>query len=167
MIMKKVAFISLLFLATQIVWSQVVVLNYMNVPAGGDERYVAAEKQVKKVHQELVNRGDIAGWELYRVYSQGSKSAYHYVTADIFSDFSSSLKPADWDMFREVLGDDADQILEDVLDSRELIYRETIGFRMGFFAEKDQNMMIVSYMKADDPNTYYTMEKTAYMPFHK
>jgi hypothetical protein len=167
MIMKRIVFISILFLAAQVAFSQVVVLNYMKVPPGGGKRYVMLEEQILKVKQEAVNRGMMIGGELYRVYSQGSESAYQYVTADIYSDLSSSLKPADWEMVREVLGADADQILDDVFDSRELIYRETIGFSMGFFAEEDENILIVSYMKADDPQKHFTMEKTAYMPFHE
>jgi hypothetical protein len=165
--MKRVLFISVLFLATQIALSQVVVLNYMNVPPNGGERYETVEKRVKNVMQELVDRGEMLDWELYRVHNQGSQSPYQYVTVDVYKDFPSSLKGMNWEVVQEVLGDETGQVFEEVMASRELIYRETLGLNMGLPTQGDDKFLLISYMKASNPDKYYEMEQTAFLPMHQ
>lgn len=165
--MKRVMFISVLFLAAQIAFSQVVVLNYMKVPPDGGERYETIEKQVQKVMQEHVNRGEMLDWELYRVHYQGSQSPYQYVTVDVYEDFSSSLEGINWEIVQEVLGDQVDKVGEEIGASRELVYRETLGFNMGIPNQGDEKFLLISYMKADNPDKYYEMEYTAFMPIHQ
>lgn len=165
--MKRVIFISVLFLATQIAFSQVVVLNYMHVPPDGGERYETVEKRVQKVMQELVDKGEMLDWELYRVHNQGSHSPYQYVTVDVYKDFPSSLKGMNWEIVREILGDEFDQVGEEIMASRELIYRETLGFNMGLPTQGDDKFLMISYMKAENPDKYYEMEHNAFMPMHE
>lgn len=165
--MKRVIFISVLFLAAQVAFSQVVVLNYMKVSPNGGERYETVEEQVQKVMQEHVNRGEMLDWEFYRVHQHGSQSPYQYVTVDVYEDFSSSLKGINWEIVQEVLGDQVDQVADEIMASRELVYRETLGFSMGLPTQGDDKFLLISYMKADNPDEYYEMEYTAFMPMHK
>lgn len=165
--MKRMMFISVFFLAAQVAFSQVVVLNYMKVPPDGGERYEKVEKQVQKVMQAHVDRGEMLGWELFRVHGQGSQSPYQYVTVDVYKDFSSSLKGINWEIVQEVLGDQIDQVGDEIMASRELTYRETLGFNMGIPTQGEEKFILISFMKADNPDKYYEMEYTAFMPMHK
>lgn len=165
--MKKLWIITVLCLTAQISFSQVVVLNYMKVPPGGEARYEAAEKYAQKVLQAKTDEGTMIGWELYRVHHQGSESEYNYVTVDIYENLSSSVSGMNWEYVQNVLGDDADKAMDEIMNSRKLTYRETLGFNMGVPAAGDENFILIHYIKASNPEKYYEMERAAYMPLHQ
>jgi hypothetical protein len=140
----------------------------MKVPAGGETRYEAAEQHARKVHQASVENGTMLGWELYRIHNQDGESEYNYVTVDVFEDFASSQAGFSEEMVREVLGKETDKIMEEIMASRELLYRENLSYHMGVPGNnEEEKFLIVNYMKAQNPESHLEMEKTAFMPLHK
>ncbi len=136
-------------------FAQVVVLNYMKVPAGGNESYVSVENQWKKVHQNLVNEGKKLAWNLYYVHNSGTESDYNFVTADIYKDIPSAIESFSYDALKEIWGDKTDDILKKTMDSRELIHSETVGLAMGIPSVNKEKYLLVSFMKADDPDCVF------------
>lgn len=165
--MKRITLSIVVFLAVQMAFSQVVVLNYMSVPPGGHEKFIASEIKVQKVMQKRVDDGDMLGWEVYRVLNQGSDSKYQFVTVDIYEDISSSLKGMNMAIIRDVYGDQADQLVNDIMSSRELIYRETLGHNFGVGNDEGEKFLLISFMKASNPEKYFKMEYEAFRPIHQ
>lgn len=166
--MKKVTLLLILFLAAQVTFSQVVVLNYMKVPPGGGAAYEKAEMHAQKVMQERVNRGEMIGWELYQILNRGAESPYHYVTVDIYENLVASLKGISQESVEAALGDQADAAVDEIMSSRDLIYRETLGYAGGIPLDgREEKYLLISYMKAKDPRKYFEMEFTAFQPLHQ
>lgn len=165
--MKKFNLILVLCLIAQVTFSQVVVLNYMKVPPGGGETYEKAEIHAQKVMQERVNRGEMIGWELYQVQNRGAESPYHYVTVDIYENLVASLKGISGESVQAALGDQADAAIDEIMSSRDLIYRETLGRMGGISLVEDDKYLLVTYMKAKDPQKYFDMERIAFQPLHQ
>lgn len=165
--MKKLNLILVLCLVAQVTFSQVVVLNYMKVPPGGGGAYEKAEEHAQKVMQERVNRGEMIGWELYQILNRGAESPYHYVTVDIYENLVASLKGISQESVEAALGDQADAAIDEIMSSRDLIYRETLGRRGGISLAEEEKYLLVSYMKANDPQAYFDMERIAFQPLHQ
>lgn len=165
--MKKATFLLIFSLAAQISFSQVVVLNYMKVPPGGGAAYEEAEQYAQKVMQERVNRGEMIDWELYRIHNRGTESDYHYVTVDVYENMAASLKGISQEAIDAALGNKADQVVDQIMSSRDLIYRETLGRADGITTEGEDEFLMISFMKAKHPPKYFEMESTAYKPLHQ
>lgn len=166
--MKNLLFVGVLSLMAQIAVSQVVVLNYMKVPEGGEEMYEAAEEYARKVHQARVENGTMLGWELYRVHDQEGESPYDYVAVDVYKDLASRQAGISDELLKKVLGDESEKIVEEIMASREWLYSETLNFKMrALSGAEEENFIIVNYMKAADPEKHFEMEKTAFLPLHQ
>ncbi|HYW95406.1 MAG TPA: hypothetical protein VE870_07465 [Bacteroidales bacterium] len=165
--MKKLLAVLLLGILAPMSFAQVVVLNYMKVAPGGNENYVSVETQWKQVHQNLVNEGKMIGWELFYVHNTGTESPYNFVTANIFRDLPSALSSLTMDDFRKVWGNKTEDILRKTNEARDLKHSETIALAFGIPTKPNIKYMLVSFMKADDADAYFNMERTAYMPMHK
>ncbi len=65
------------------------IINYMDVPTGRSEEYMAMERElVKPVHQAAVKAGDRAGWGLYQLeFPYGADFPYEAATVDFFDNW--------------------------------------------------------------------------------
>ncbi len=165
--MKKTLMVLVVSLGVQMTYSQVAVVNYMKVAPGGNDKYVAIEQQWKKVHQKLVDEGKMIGWELFYVHDQGTASMYNYVTVNIYKDVPSSVTGMNMDDIKAVWGDKTNDMLLKTGQARNLVYTETSARQFGIPDKNPEKYLLVSYMKADDPQKYLNMEKTAFMPMHE
>ncbi len=164
---RTMIFLMLLGIMAEMSFTQVVVLNYMKVPAGMQDNYVSVENNWKAVHQNLVNEGRMMGWELYYVHNSGTDSKYNFVTANIYKDFTSALAGASMDDLHKAWGDKTENMLKKTMESRNLIYSETIGLQTGIAPKAKQKYLLVTFMNAPDIQTYFDMERTAYLPMHQ
>lgn len=66
--------------------SNYLVVNYMSVPEGGGEAYLAMEQEIAKpMHQVRIREGMMDNWELYQLMLPGGTSVpYNYATVDSY-----------------------------------------------------------------------------------
>ncbi len=165
--MKKSGFLLVMVFLAQLSFSQVAVVNFMKVPAGGQDKYVTLEGQWKSAIQKLVNEGKLIGWQLYYVHNSGTMSDYNFVTVNMYKDLSSSVNGVTMDNIRKVWGDKTNEMLKKTGEARDLIYSVTSGYQFGIPPKTNAKYILVNFMKTADPQSYFNMERTAYMPMHK
>lgn len=165
--MKKIALLcSLLCLAALLIAQPVAVVSMMKVPPGGDDAYVALEKEWKKIHQARVDDGRMLAWELYYVHNQGASSPYNYATVNVYPDLKSALAGMTENDMKK-MGPKWNETYNKTNTVRTLVRNEMFNWVMGIHAVGPEKFLTVSFMKINRPNTYYEMERDAYMPMHK
>lgn len=98
-------------------------VEFMKTSPENESAYVDMELNVwKKLHQERINRGIIAGWYLYRVNYTAANDPYNYVTVTLFAD-GSKLENywGDVDPAAVLPNTDIDKVFEETLKSRDLV----------------------------------------------
>lgn len=144
-----------------------VVVNYMKVPQGGGDAYIANEREWKKIHQARVNEGKMVAWELFYIHNSGTDSPYNFATVDVYSNLEAALKGVTLDEIKKAWGEKYNDVLKKSNSVRNLAYSEMLSQEMGIPDKAPAKYIMVSYMKAPDVGKYYEMEKKAYMPMHQ
>ncbi len=166
--MKRMLFLLALCLVTLMSNAQTVaIVNYMKVPAGGGDAFLANEKEWKKIHQTRVNEGKMLGWTLFYVHNTGTDSPYNYVTVDAYENLEAALGGITVDEFKKAWGEKYNDVLKKTNSVRNLAYSETMFRAMGISSELPNKYMMVTSMKVNDNDRYYAMEEKAYMPIHQ
>jgi len=166
--MKRTLLFASLCLVTLMSHAQMVaVVNYMKVPASGDDAYVANEKEWKKIHQMRVNEGKMIAWQLFYIHNQGTGSPFNYATVDVYENLEAALKGLTLDEIKKVWGEKYNDVLKKTNTVRNLVYSETIGWTMGLPSKEPDKYLMISAMKSTDQGKYLDMEKKAYMPMHQ
>jgi hypothetical protein len=69
-------------------------VDYMKVPEGGGDAYVAVERDLwRPIHEERVRQGTVMSWSVYGVRAGAPHSGYNYVTVTVFDDFAKLENP--------------------------------------------------------------------------
>jgi hypothetical protein len=156
---------------------RIALVDYMRVPEGGGEDYVALEKEVwKPIHQEMVNNGKLEGWFLYQIpYPGGTDAEYHYVTVRLYNDRAQIENT--WDGMNNAFekahpGKDVDEIDDKTMASRDLVKTYCFSSWERFMSEDLEGptkLIDVVYFKVamDKRESYQEMERKFYHPTHK
>jgi hypothetical protein len=167
--MKKSMLLVALCLVTILSQAQLVaVVNFMKVPQGGGDAYMANEREWKKIHQVHVDEGKIVAWELFYIHNTGTNSPYNFATVDVYANLEAALNTTiTTDEFKKIWGEKYNDVLKRTNAVRNLVYSETFNWEMGIQSKAPEKYIQVSYMKAKDLGKYYEMEKKAYLPMHQ
>jgi hypothetical protein len=103
-----------------------VLVDYMKVPPGGGEEYVAVEQEIwKPIHQERMRRGLLTNWSLYDVSYTTPDAPYSYVTLNVFDDFEKLQAEISDDVVAAAHPDgDVDAMMERTMASRDIVHAE-------------------------------------------
>ena len=146
----------------------VAVVNYMKVPQGGEDAYMANEREWKKIHQARVNEGKMIAWELFYIHNSGTDSRYNFATVDVYENMEKALSGGvSLEEIKKAWGEKYNDILKKTNTVRNLAYSDMFAWEMGIQSKAQEKYILVSFMKADDLGKYYEMEKKAYMPMHQ
>lgn len=150
------------------------VVDYMKVKQGDEQKYIDLERNYwKKIHQERVNNGEIVRWVLYEVLYTGSNDEYNYVTGTIVADPAKLENPFDQiDPATVLKGEDADRIMMETNDSRQLVRRNLVQL---VSSADDENpigpfkYLAINYMKVKPGNegNYLEAENSIWKPVHQ
>jgi len=166
--MKNLLLTSLLVVGSIALEAQTVaIVDFMKVPANGQDAYLAVEKQWKNLHQNRVNSEVILGWQLYYVRGSGTSSNYNYATVTVYENFGkteATLTDAD---FKKAFGNNAAEFLTKTEASRNLIYSETYQLQVGVPADSPDKYIVVNSVHTKNLDQYINMEKVAYLPMHE
>ncbi len=108
--------------------SKYLVVNYMDVPTGGWDRYYNMEERlIKPLHVEMMKGGGRAGWGFYsRFLPRGDGMATDAVTIDFFDKWSDMAKGGDYAKAMEKVhpGYSQQYIENEIGESRNLVLTE-------------------------------------------
>jgi hypothetical protein len=84
--------------------SRYIRVSYMKVPAGGEDAYIALERQMwKPIHAQRVADGHAAGWALYALrFPSGAGLDYNFATVESYDQFGQLENPITLEMFKRV-----------------------------------------------------------------
>jgi hypothetical protein len=100
-------------------------VDYMKVPEGGGDAYLAVERDVwKPLHEERVRQGAIAAWSVYGVRFGSPKSAYNYVTVTVFDDFAKLEAPYPEGVWEAAFPEGAPAGFDETTAVREMVHTE-------------------------------------------
>jgi len=101
-------------------------VDYMKVPPGGAEEYVAMEQEIwKPVHQERMRRGLLTNWSLYDVSYTTPDAPYSYVTLNVFEDFERLEMTPSEEIFAAAHPEaDYEAMMERTMAAREIVHAE-------------------------------------------
>jgi len=163
--MKNLLMIMLFVLFSFALKAQIVaVVDYMKVPANGQDVYLAVEKQWKTLHQSRVDAGTILGWELYHVRNSGTLSPYNFATVTIYENFNKTEAPFNDAEFKKAFGNNAADVLKKTTAARDLVYSETYQLAVGLPNAGSDKYIVVNSFQTDDLGKYLNMEKVGFMP---
>jgi hypothetical protein len=145
----------------------VAIVDFMKVPASGQDAYLAVEKQWKSLHQNRVDAGKILMWELYSVRGAGTASPYNFATVTIFENFDKTEAPFSETDFKKAFGTNMNEILKKTTSSRDLIYSEMYRLEVGIPQKGPDKYLVINSIHTNDLGKYVNMEKTGYMPLHE
>lgn len=152
-----------------------IVLEYMKVKPGMNDKYLEAESKFwKPVHQERVKSGDILDWTLLRVqYPSSSNSEYDYVTVTIFENYDKMENSMNLNHFKTAHpSGDMDAMLEQTGNSRSLV-KQVVQRGVDYMGAQQENFIPqyvrVDYMKTPEgaEGTYVDMEKNTWKKLHQ
>lgn len=166
--MKRMLVCAAWCLITLMSYAQTVaVVNFMKVPQGGYDAFVANEREWKKIHQARVNEGKMIAWELFYIHNSGTGSPYNCATVDVYPSLEASLVGLTQDEMKKAFGEKYNDVLKKTNTVRSLVYSETLSQVFYIPSKAPDKYLMVSSMKAKDTGKYYDMEKKAYMPMHQ
>ncbi len=103
-------------------------LDFMKVPAGGENAYLQVEQDWKALHQERVRAGTIAWWALYGArMPTGSSREYDFITMTAyhrFQDLENSITP---EILNNALkGKDVNELMSRTNSARSVVRDEVL-----------------------------------------
>lgn len=101
-------------------------VDYMKVPPGGEDEYVAMEREIwKPIHQERMRRGLLTNWSLYDISFTTPDAPYSYVTINVFDSFERlETEPSETIIAAAHPDGDLDEMTERTMAAREIIHTE-------------------------------------------
>ena len=164
--MKRIPLLFALTMIVQAAFSQVVIVNYMQVPEGGEDAFMKVRKKIQIIQQERVKKQDIHAWYLLKVEGANAESDYQFVTLYVYKDQEQRENSQGIGHYAQVLGDDYDleKLGEEASSTRKIIHRDVLELRTNAGPLFEGNLLYIFFMKAEDPEKYFKMEKVAYKP---
>ena len=163
---KSVLILLLVLFITAGLKAQIHVVQYMKVKDGKFSEYLDVEKAWSKLHQKLVDEGNLTGWTLYGKMFGGSYDEYDYITVNIYHDWETYEKPFPDNFYVDNLGE---EVVNKTGEVRDLIRTEIYVNRLLAENTKPNKIIQLAYMKVDhrDFQKYIDVEEKYYKPFHE
>lgn len=150
-------------------------VDYMKVPEGGGDAYLAVERDLwKPLHEERIRQGVIAAWSVYSVRFGSPQSAYNYVTVTVFDDFAKLENPMPQATFEAAFPAGAPEgFMERTLEARKQVHSELWALNDAAQAEGESGpsgrYIVLNYMHAPvggEPE-YVSSEREIWKPLHE
>ncbi len=142
------------------------IVDFMKVPASGQDNYLAVEKQWKPLHQSRVESGSILAWVLYSVRGAGTESPYNFVTVTLYENFAKTETQLTENDFKKAFGTNEAEILKKTGTARNLIYSQTYQMATGIPSEVPDKYLVINSIHTNNLDKYINMEKVGYQPLH-
>ena len=149
-------------------------VDYMKVPEGGGDAYLALERDVwKPLHEERVRQGAISAWSVYSVRFGSPKSAYNYVTVTVFDDFAKLENPYPEGAMEAAFPEGAPDGFDDTPNVRKMVHTEIWQLIDTAQAEGESGpsgrYIVLNYMHAPvgDESEYVASEREIWKPLHE
>ncbi len=153
----KTAMLALLIcFASNILYSQITVVEYMKVKPGQYSTYLEVEEAWSKLHQKSVDNGYLIDWSLYEKMFYGSEDEYDFMTVNVYPDWATYEKGYP-DGYYDQLGE---EIMTKTSDSRSLVRAEVYTMVVGADNSKPAKFLNLLFMKVEQGNAaaYVDME---------
>jgi hypothetical protein len=155
----------LICFASNIMYAQISVAQYMKVKPGQYTTYLEVEEAWSKLHQKSVDNGYILAWNLFEKMFSGSEDEYDFITVNVYPDWASYEKGYP-DGYYDQLGED---IMTKTGESRSLVRTEVYSMVVGADNSKPSNFSNIVFMKVEQGNAsaYVDMESKYYKVYHE
>ncbi len=151
-----------LFVATS--FGQVSFLQYRNVPAEHDAKFVEREtKHWSKVAKAAIEKGQMSGWTLWRKVGITNEDAPNYVFVNSYDNLEQ-LDANVWGTNLEALGDVKP---EDIETNSFTTVTFSYFIQIEDSIEGEYKYAIVNYAKPDNRGDFIQENKTLWKPFHE
>ena len=87
--MKTLLFAVLICFASNIMYAQITVVQFMKVTPGQLDTYLEVEEAWSKLHQKSVDNGYLLEWSLYEKMFHGTEDEYDFITINVYPDWAS------------------------------------------------------------------------------
>ena len=163
--MKTLLFAVLICFASNIMYAQITVAQYMKVKPGQYSTYLEVEEAWSKLHQKSVDNGYILAWTLYEKMFHGTEDEYDFITVNDYPDWATYEKGLP-DGYYDQLGED---IMTKTGESRSLVRTEVYSMVVGADNSKPSKFSNIVFMKVEQGNTsaYVDMESKYYKVYHE
>lgn len=161
-----------LYLNTAKAQNGYVIVNYMKVKPGMNEKYLECEKAWKTIHQNRKAQGKITSWHLEEtLYPSGTNAEYDYLTAVFVKDWDAVGHLWDnWEAEQKALPANLKDIVARTGEYRDLVKSEI--WRLGDNINKEgvkANIVVENFFKvpANGWEDYLEMETRFVKPVHQ
>jgi hypothetical protein len=150
-------------------------VDYMKVPEGGGEAYLAMEREIwKPIHQERMRRGLMTNWSVYEVRYTTPDAPYGYVTLNVFDSFEHMETSLTEEVIRAAHPEaDIDALTARTMAARELVHAEVWQLVETALPSTDPGppgrYLVVNFMDAPAGATdeYLAAESDIWKPIHQ
>ena len=155
----------LLCFASNIMYAQITVVEYMKVKPGQYSTYLEVEEAWSELHQKSVDNGYLVEWMLYEKMFYGSEDEYDFVTINVYPDWATYEKGYP-DGYYDQLGED---IMTKTGESRSLVRAEVYTMVVGADNSKPSKFLNLIFMKVEQGNAtaFVDMESKYYKVLHE
>lgn len=151
------------------------VLEYMKVKPGNEDKYLSVEKDWKKIHLQRLKDSTISHWSVWQVVAPYNMNAdYQYVVATIYPRFSDYLEPFKnievSKIFTGITEDSVGRIFTKTGEARDMLSASVyeILAETGF-PDHTPKYLLATTMKATPgkEGAYESLEMKDWLPIHK
>jgi len=155
----------LICFASNIMYAQIDVVEYMKVKPGQWSTYLEVEEAWSKLHQKSVDNGYLLGWTLYEKMFHGTEDEYDFITVNNYPDWATYEKGLP-DGYYDQLGED---IITKTGESRSMVRVEVYSMAVGADNSKPSEFIMIGFMKVEQGNApaYVDMESKYAKVYHE
>jgi hypothetical protein len=150
-------------------------VDYMKVPEGGEDAYLALERDMwKPIHEQQVRQGIITGWSVYSVRFGAPNADYNFTTVNVFDDFAKLENPYPQEVFEAAFSDGTPEgLTERTVAAREMVHTEIWQLIDTAQAEGEPGpsgrYLVLNYMHVPTggESKYVSVEQEVWKPLHQ
>ena len=163
--MKKLFLFALVLVFTSTAFGQIAYLHYRSVPQDQEEKFVEREtKYWSKVAKSAIDKGQLAGWSLWRKVGVTKADAPNYVFVNQYASLDQLDNENIWSDNMDALGDVKPEDVE-TWSFTKLTFDYYVQFEDA--VEGDYKYAIVNYAKPTSVGQFMQENKTLWKPFHE
>jgi len=154
--------------------SATILLNYMKLNPGMESTYIEAEMGWKKIQEQRIEAGIMAGWQVWRNVYAAAGDPYQYITIDWYKDWAHSLADDPEDFWEEHVAGlftekEGDELWEMTMKSRTISARDVMHRVMEADNATGSKYILVNRMKVKNgmDNAYLEAEGTYSKPLQE
>ena len=155
----------LICFASNIMYAQITVVQFMKVKPGQWSTYLEVEEAWSKLHQKSVDNGYLLSWNLNEKMFHGTEDEYDFITINVYPDWATYEKGFP-DGYFDHLGED---IMTKTSESRSIVRAEVYSFVVGADNSKSPKFNMLFFMKVEqgDASAYVDMESKYYKVYQE